>query len=91
MSRKVIPCPVCNKPMDYAGQEGGHKERAQNGDVIETVHVFYMCADCETSVRLRYRKDGREGDLWRVMKKRKAGKGRPLMTDFGGSLKEILG
>lgn len=82
---------MCNKDMEYAGQEDGHKERAKTGEVIETVHVFYVCEKCETSVRLRFRKDGKAGDLWRTMKAREKGHGKPIVTDFGGSLKEITG
>jgi hypothetical protein len=82
---------MCGKDMEYAGQEEGHKERARNGEVIETVHVFYVCEKCDTSVRLRFRKDGKEGDLWRTMKKRNAGHGRPVVTDFGGALGGIQG
>jgi hypothetical protein len=73
--------------MEYAGQEGGHKERAKSGEVIETVHVFFMCEKCDTSVRLRFRKDGQTGDLWREIQRRKAvGK---VVTDFGGKFGEM--
>jgi hypothetical protein len=70
---------------------GPYKERAQNGEIIEVVHVYFGCTNetCGTTVRLRFRKDGKEGDLWRSMKKRKKGIGRPLVTEFGGNLKDI--
>jgi hypothetical protein len=72
---------------------GPFKERAKNGEIIETVHVYFGCPDdnCKTVIRLRYRKDGKEGDLWRTMKARRAGHGRPIVTDFGGAFDKIQG
>jgi hypothetical protein len=94
VSGKKIPCPVCQKPMVWAKTDlGPFKEKAKNGEIIEVIHVYFGCPDdvCKTIIRLRFRKDGKEGDLWRTMKARQAGHGRPIVTDFGGSLKEITG
>lgn len=93
MSKK-IDCPVCNKPMVWAMTDSNiFKERARNGEIIEVVHVYFGCTDekCGTTVRLRFRKDGKEGDLWRSMKERKKGIGKPIVTDFGGAFDDIQG
>jgi len=87
--KKRIPCPVCvTKDMDEAGVDlGPFRERARSGEVIEVVHVYYGCDDCGTTVKLRFRKDGKEGDLWREMKRRKAAGG--VLEDFGGKIGDI--
>jgi hypothetical protein len=88
--KKRLPCPACQKDMVQAFVDPQvYRERAKSGEVIEVVHVYYGCPDdnCKTTVRLRFRKDGKEGDLWREMKKRKAeGK---VLQDFGGKFGEL--
>lgn len=88
--KKKLACPVCKMEMVQTEVDPKtHKERAKSGDIIEVVHVYYGCTveACKTVVRLRFRKDGKEGDLWREMKRRKAeGK---MLEDFGGKFGEM--
>lgn len=88
--RGKIPCPVCGRNMVKAFVDPKtYKELSKSLDMIEVVHVYYGCPneDCETTVRLRFRKDGLPGDLYKEIQKRRAeGK---VLQDFGGTLGDI--
>jgi hypothetical protein len=58
-------------------------------EVIEVMLDQWGCPSCETIHSYWYRKDGKEGDLYRDTKARQMGKGEPILQDFGGSLKDI--
>jgi len=68
-----------------------HLERGMDGSVVDTVHVYYGCPNeaCNTMVRLRYRRDGAKGDLWRLTEARRAGDGRELVTDIPSTLADL--
>lgn len=59
--------------------------------VVECVLAQYGCPKCETIHSYWYRKDGKEGDLFRRTKQRQGGKGTPLVEDFAGIPGEITG
>jgi len=85
-----MPCPVCNRSLVKALVDPKtHKERAKNGEIIEVVHVYYGCPNdsCATMVRLRFRKDGLPGDLFKEIQKRRA-EGR-ILREFGGKIGDI--
>ena len=90
MPQKKLPCPVCGRNMVRAFVDPKtYKELNKALEMIEVVHVYYGCTndDCETTVRLRFRKDGQTGDLWKEIQNRRAeGK---VLRDFGGKIGDI--
>jgi len=90
MAKKVLPCPVCGRNMVKAFVDPKtYKELNKALDFIEVVHVYYGCPndECETTVRLRFRKDGLPGDLWEEIRRRRAERG--VLQDFGGKIGDI--
>ena len=59
--------------------------------VVECVLDQWGCPKCETIHSYWYRKDGKEGDLFRLTKQRQGGKGAPLVEDFAGIPGETIG
>jgi len=85
-------CPVCdNKMVKALTDPGPYQELDMVGRPIEVAHVYYGCTndECNTMVRLRYRKDGQTGDLFRMVQARRAGDGPEIVTQMPGSLADI--
>lgn len=59
-------------------------------ELVECVLDQWGCPKCETIHSYWYRKDGKEGDLFRMTKARQHGHGAPLLEDFGGAAEEIV-
>lgn len=66
-----------------------HKAKTQGIKLSECVPVQYGCTNCETIHTYWYRVDGKQGDLFRIMKQRQMGKGKPIV-DIPGNLKDIM-
>lgn len=91
-TRRHLLCPCCGQRMVKALTDTDpHPERAMDGRVVDTTHIYYGCPNeaCNTMVRLRYRKDGSKGDLWRVVEARRAGDGKALVTEIPGTLADL--
>ncbi len=58
-------------------------------EIVEVMLDQWGCPNCETIQSYWYRKDGKEGDLFRMTKDRKGGKGKSLIEEFGGRLSLI--
>lgn len=69
-------------------QQAAKKFRDGGAEVLEVVLDQWGCLECETIHSYWYRKDGKEGDLFRVTKDRQHGKGVPLRS-IGGGLKDL--
>ena len=67
------------------------KMHREGAEIIEIVPVQYGCLDDETIHTFWYRKDGLEGDLWRVMQIRNAGDGPEVVREMPGVLGDIDG
>jgi hypothetical protein len=62
----------------------------KNGFTLsECVPIQYGCTNCETIHTYWMRTDGKIGDLFRIMKARQMGKGKPI-ADVPGNLKDIM-
>ncbi len=90
-------CPMCGKTMVKMGRDPKtHVEKGLLDEKVETVHVYYGCPNekCKTQVRLRYRKDGKEGDLNKLVKLRKelakSGHVDPIRTDVEGDYQGLV-
>lgn len=80
-------CPVCGRTMVKAMTDPKtYRELDMIGKEIETVHVYYGCPNekCATTVRLRFRKDGEMGDLYRMGRARRNAPDK--LTSIGGLL-----
>ena len=86
-------CPVCDHKMVKAMTDPGpYWEQDIVGTMIEVAHVYYGCVneECNTMVRLRYRKDGQTGDLFRMVRARQAGDGPEIITQMPGNLSDVV-
>ena len=90
-------CPMCGKTMVKRGRDPKtYREKGLLNEVVEVVHVYYGCPneECQTQVRLRYRKDGKEGDLNKLVNLRKelakSGHVAPMVTDVEGNIKGLI-
>ena len=94
IAKKRMLCPMCGRKMVKAFTDTGpFHELSMEGAVIEVVHVYYGCPNeaCNTIIRLRFRKDGSKGDLWKLIQARRAGDGPEIVTEMPGQMSEIVG
>lgn len=94
IAKKRLLCPLCGRKMAKALTDTGpYQEVSLEGAIIEVVHVYYGCTneECNTIIRLRFRKDGSKGDLFRMIEARRAGDGPEIVTEIPGKLSEIVG
>lgn len=65
------------------------KAKSQRITLSECTPQQYGCTNCETIHTYWFRTDGKPGDLFRIMKARQMGKGKPI-ADVPGNLKDIM-
>lgn len=92
-TKNKLYCPMCDAKMVKALTDTGpYYEPDMRGEIVEVVHVYYGCTNdeiCGSMIRLRYRKDGQTGDLWKMVQAKRAN-GHELVTELPGSLKEMV-
>ena len=59
---------------------------AAKRELVEVVPQQWGCLDCGTIHTYWYRKDGKEGVLFKITNDRKKGHGRPLVTEMPGTM-----
>lgn len=82
---KAVFCPLCHAKMLYAGSKVGlDKDLAHN--IIQVVRRIYLCPSdsCGNVVSFKFRTDGQEGDMHRILEAEKRGERKKRVTIIEG-------